>query len=633
MYKVTVYFNTGFDKINIPSSPSVLDMAVSKTYDADYYLRQDVDLSQIKINDTYDNLADVDFAKIYNESTGRTTYFLCIPTALAKNTTLLTLETSALLSLGGPANIEYESGLEIRGTISKSEDKLFDNTASEDWSPSKPLVATPLVEVKAPGKMGQTPLHIVTTTIDMAPLAKTSTTTCDVIDGITSGSTDAVMYWPKITANKASTIFGMYDFNDGSEKGVHVAGTMAYNADKKYIKNALDKIYSAGQLQLQSSYLLPKEWVYAAVEPGGTNNDSTFLGDVAGYTFITGNSATKEIKSNPFVYTNGYSPKNKKCYSMFRSYNLLNMASGDTSSMSPDELYDPKKNPHYPDVIEWADPTPNGKPMARFRYIKSCPNKMSNVVSGSQWNSAQVCMEGASGSMWNALSYSYNNQSISRSQELSKYNRDVANTKINNNMTMYSAKAALGATGSAVNIATGGLLNREGQFTTGGIANAAIDAGNSVLDYQNAYNNSVIDENANNARNSFDFAASQQEQNENATNLIKNNSIVAPSVMFTPSVTLGLYGYNKFYVYEVRLDTEDLESLDLYFQRYGYNGLDKPLTSQCFKERPYFNYVQAADVSIKSTWGLRIRQKAAAELNGGVRAWNVLPDSKYYSIN
>ena len=92
----------------------------------------------------------------------------------------------------------------------------------------------------------------------------------------------------------------------------------------------------------------------------------------------------------------------------------------------------------------------------------------------------------------------------------------------------------------------------------------------------------------------------------------------------------------KKLAYEIRKSDDDLKSEDMYYQRYGYNGLHRPLTAQCFNERQYYNYVQAFDVNIKNStaqFGLRVRTKAISQLNKGVRVWKVLPDASYYETN
>ena len=135
----------------------------------------------------------------------------------------------------------------------------------------------------------------------------------------------------------------------------------------------------------------------------------------------------------------------------------------------------------------------------------------------------------------------------------------------------------------------------------------------------------------------FDFAQRGSEQNqrvnENYTTLLKNNNVVAPTVSFSPVQNLGLYGYNYFVVYETRMQDEDIIAFDKYLQRYGINGLHRPLTKQCFNERQYYNYVQAFDINIKSNFGKRVREAAISQLNNGVRTQKVLPDASYYELN
>ena len=127
----------------------------------------------------------------------------------------------------------------------------------------------------------------------------------------------------------------------------------------------------------------------------------------------------------------------------------------------------------------------------------------------------------------------------------------------------------------------------------------------------------------------------RQAKNENQVGLLKANGIIAPTSIFTPEPNLAMYGYNKFVLYETRKSNVDLRSEDMYYQRYGYNGIHRPLTKACFNCRQYYTYVQAFDVNIKTTLsiGMRIKSKAIEQLNNGVRVWKVLPDAQYYETN
>lgn len=618
---ITVYFNTGFNGIDIPASASVLSGASSKTYTDVYYIREDIDKPQIKIKDSYDNLRNVDYCAI-NTSHG-TSYFFAVPASLSKGVTLLSLELDALLTMGGAANLTYISGWQERGHISTADDTLFSNTAAEEWIPSQPLEA-----VNSQGLNISTSAtkdaDILISNIALYDIGNMGTLTQEVIQGIVSGSVDPVMYFPAITTVDPTneTPFAVWDYTDSATHSFHLPNTAAFDPSNTTVKEGLEKLYSCGQLELQSSYKVPQ--MYMASDPAvGTGSNAGRYGT------ITGMHGTASLTAMPFEYTAGtYTPKNKKCYSTYRNFVIVNLGSGDMISKEPAEIYDGSAT--NPEVNVWADPSSTGKPYARFSYIKGNPIQYSDCVKGLQWANSQIVMEGASGSLWNSISSAFQNQQLEYNKMYTRFQSSIATSQ--NKLASASANNAYAATkysgtvGAIQNLARGNVVGAMGASVGTELARM-----NNEISQEQIRLNELEQQNSANYQNTL----IQQQINENGLNLLKSNNIVAPSVSFTPEQNLGLYDYNKFVIYEVRKSDADLKSEDEYYQRFGYNGLHRPLTQQCFNERQYYNYVQAYDINLKGAvdFGLRVRTKAIAQLNNGVRVWKVLPDASYYSLN
>lgn len=670
---VTVYFNTGFNGIDIPADPSVLELAPKKVYPDVYYIREDLDKSFINIKDTYDNLCNVDYCKI--ETTSRTAFFYAVPSALAQGVTQLALDLDGLLTMGGAANVNYSSGWQERGHITKQEDVLFENIASEAWTPSNPLQVVHLKEIKSTkvAEEGQSTddYEIILSNIALVePAGQThplgdGTDTQQVIQGIASGETDPAMYWPmiKVPIDGEETAFILWDNTMQTPyHNYEITGMAAYNYKNAYVKNAVEKLFSAGQLQLQSSYKLPWEYVFDGEASQGRTSEN-YAGH---YARICGWHQVTTENLLPFVYEgdNHYTVKNKKCLETYRQFVIVNLASGDMSSKAPHEIYD--GHSAAPTVKIWADPSSTGKPYARFNYIKDNPLQWTDCVKGLQWNNNMLAMEGASGSMWNSINAAFNSQNIQRSLQqndldsqystrLNALGQQAANLNFGyeaGNLGVDKAKlgvSGLGllassmtipgmtgktaaATAAKQNAAMGGAFSDAGNLGIGIVNNLrSVEQLNAM--YQNDYQQRAL-QNEQNARNSaLQSTRLRQQLNENAVDLYRNNQIVAPTIMFTPEQNLGLYGYNKFAIYEVRKSDADLKSEDMYYQRFGYSGLHRPLTAASFNAREYYSYVQAFNVNIKSDFGMRIRNKAIAQLNQGVRVWKVLPDASYYETN
>ena len=664
---VTVYFNTGFNGVDIPSSQQVLLSAQKKTYNDVYFMREDIDKPTIRIKDTYENLCAVDYCQITitTGNVSKNSFYFASPSALTKGVTLLALDLDALLTMGGAENLNYISGWQERGHIKKSDDTLFGNIAPEDWCPVQPLVNANMVKLEANSQSAPAEdLHLIMSNVDLTSLGNFAADEQSVIKGVeTSGGTPE-MYFPKIPIAN-STSFFMWDYNDNAYKGFTIPQTRAYaiknftvsgNPEIQGTKESLQKLFSCGQLQLQNSYVIPKEFVSSWTGPA-------LYGDVG---TLSGMHDEEDLTTMPYEYSIGtgqsaYTPKNKKVFATYRQYAIACVASGDMCIKEAEEIYESGHS--YPSINMWADLCSTGKPYCRFSYIKGAPVQFIDCVKGLQWANNQLVMEGASGSLWNSIDNAFANQQLQRQQSLNLFNHSVA---------AQAANLSYRQTNLDTNYAVGGgLLNtlgnignmvyskffRSNQGTKakpdwqpmneldkgkstlgqsvsmgGSLLSAAQSVSNGGLELERLYN----EMNASAARAEMANNSIQNQINQNNIGLIRSNSIVYPSVMFTPEQNLGLYGYNYFVAFEIRKTDDDLKSEDMYYQRYGYNGLHRPLTQQAFKERTYYNFVQAFDINLKAPsaeFGLRVRTKAIAQLNKGVRVWRVLPDPQYYETN
>lgn len=647
---VSVYFNTGFNGVDIPADPSVLELCPKKVYPDVYYVREDIDKPSIKIKDTYENLCNVDYCKI--ETANKTCYYFAAPASLAQGVTQLSLDLDALLTMGGAKNINYISGWQERGHITKAEDKLFHNIASESWTPSNPLRAVHVSNLPVhENRTGD--VHLVMTNIDFKSLGKLDDSVMDVITGEIEG--DPKMYLPKIKTPPVedSTEFKVWDSAGDQYKSFTTPGTVLYELDNEKIRKGVNKLYSAGQLQLQASYTIPREYI----DDYNTEMEKEMYTMTGLFISVAGAHYTVNASNIPFEYSpTGYTVKNKKCLETYRTFVLVNLGSGDMSIKQPHEIYNPDYPTANPKIRVWADPTSTGKPYARFDYIRDNPLQWSDTVKGLQWANAQLSLEGASGSMWNSIANAFKSQSIEK---------DRAQGNLDNQYAFAAnRRAIIGARIGAISDAQKNMLNFSeglGNFFSGSMSGGLAESGSGFDSGLNSavrggmqmvsamYNEKIIKETL--SRVTLPNLINEQQQlmdnnglraerynqavNENQIELYKNNNVVAPGLMFTPEQNLGLYGYNRFAIYEVRKDDDDLKSEDMYYQRFGYSGLHRPLTAECFNARQYYSYVQAFNINIEasSQFGLRVRQKAISQLNSGVRVWKVVPNPSYYESN
>lgn len=655
---LTVYFNTGFNGIDIPSEPSVLALANQKQYTDIYYTREDIDKPYFDVKDSYENLKNCDYLAytVTSGNTPVTSYYFCVPTALSKGVTRLSCDLDALLTMGGAVNLNYTGGWQERGHITKAEDTLFGNLATEDWVPTMPLYTA---QASAFGRRQQgdpTDLDVVITSVDLNELAKTSDYTQDVIEGIPYGETDPTMYWPAMPVVSIGTEYSAYDWMENvqnpSFKTFKIPASCAYNYDEQSgaIRKGLKKLFSAGQLQLQASYKIPGEFLDRGDQ---TSNPIYDLNNPGKILQLRGCRKSIDASTYTFEYTANdhgqpYTVKNKKCFATYREFVLCNIGSSDMCIKTPEELYSASDENTYPTIYLWADPTSTGKPYARFKYIKDNPLQYADAVKGLQWNNNQIMMQGASGSLWNSIDAAFNRSTLEREKGMAMMNAGFAanatSLQLQQAVLNRNQQVARDAMGVAAGAARAYLGAPDPTFGVGAALGVGITGTTKSLisqkmaDDQMQLSNKMIQNRYNQTQYNADMQLAQLQQNinQNEIGLIKNNALVAPTLLFTPEQNLGLYGYNHFVIYEVRKSVEDLKSEDEYYQRYGYNGLHRPLTKDCFNTRQYYTFVQAYHVNIKSdtqSFGMRVRAKAISQLNKGVRVWKVLPDASYYETN
>lgn len=630
-YSVNVYFNTGFNSINIPASKDVVRKAEVKHFNNSYYFREDLDKAYIDLKTTYSEVRDVDYVEMINNDTAESLFFFAVPSSLSKNTIRIFLEIDALTTMGGAANLNYTDGWQTRGHIKKEEDVIFDNIYPEPFQPKKDLITSDLIDIHGTGTADDLSIVYTNTNLTlMATAEEGAEDTVEVYTGTkrtTAGEKEEVMYFPKVESPKVATKFSIYDFKNKNYKSYSVTGSAAYSMDSWVSQEAIEKMHSMGITDLTASYFVPGE--FSATNPIVNENKGTSTAAVYGE--LKGINSTQTISLLPYQYLDNI--KNKKVFSLYNNYILSNVASGSSISKNASELYN---NDISPSVNIWSDMSPGGSPFARFSHIKTSDNQYDAVCTGAPWNNNQINLVGGSGSIWNSLSSSFSQANIDRSSMATELDRSFAERTTNDDVLAYNrAMSAIGAgEGGLVSMNPMGIINdiMGSAFTTGSILDAQLGLSKDQSIYGD-FETKRAQRDIQQAKYNQQLDALRQQANENALGEIRANKLVAPTALFSPKPSLSIYGYNYFVIQQLHLDPSDAERLDKFFQRFGYSGLERPLTSECFNCREYYTYVQAYNVNIKSTYGMRIRNKAIEQLNQGVRVWKILPDSKYYDLN
>lgn len=673
-YNVTVYKNTGFNGVDIPFSPSVLLEASKKEYSESYYLREDITLPSIRVNDNYHELCDVDYVCLTSlEAPYQKYYYFCTPVAETGGCCTLVLELDALTTLN-ISNCNF-SGWQTRGHIRKEDDVLFGNTASENFIPKKPLQMS---DVKTIGEDYQLDsiglrnvvkpskdLHLIVSSVDILEAVHIDNLK-EKLDSygcyIEGEYTDPVMYIPRIKNNdsdilKATTFNMMTPTVNGFEtlNSSYLPGINVFDYDNEKVRKGVEALNSCGQLQLIASYTVPKENLVKSYDIGITHHEGIKYeldeddNETGRLLILTGICETAHLSDLPYEYTeDGYTPKNKKCYSMFRSTTIANIS---TSSQITFPEYELKfGNNTEPVVAVFSDPMSNGKPYGKFMSDLSKLD-FSDVCLGSVWCNNSVILDGAPNSVWSNINYSLNQQALDRQKQFTNLNQNFADQQYNINIENLERNQTAEGLGGIGTIAGGvaSILGIIGGIATANPLIAGAGASGLIGSIGGGYNVATMADKQSLERQALDL---QKEMTfQNSTNTLRSISqsatanrvanirateVVANAPQFVPSGNLALYGRNNFVVYEQRLSKEDLMDLDKYFQRYGYNGLHRELTKDCFNQREYYTFVCCEDVNIKPITGsfsMIVRNKAITQLLAGVRVWKCLPNFEKYELN
>lgn len=278
----------------------------------------------------------------------------------------------------------------------------------------------------------------------------------------------------------------------------------------------------------------------------------------------------------PFRYNDDfYTPQNTKIFSKFNNYTLSSVCSGDTADFEAFEIYN--NGDVYPSFYAYADPQPNGCPYIQPSIFNGLtPELFMQTVKGMPWQNTPFSFGEKSGSLLDTVTFER------------KRNRESIN---------FLSNTVQRGIGLGTSIASNPL--------------ASVNTGISA------------------AQSTFNDIASAR---EDIANFNTEQRIRVPELVFPRDESIQNYIGNGFVLSRTRLHMSDLIRFDRFLTMYGYSQ-DKALEITDFTNRQYFNFVQADNISIKSTKGLRFRMGAKIQLSNGIRVWHTLPDASYYNSN
>lgn len=575
-YETVGYKGTGFNAVNIPDSPALLETC-EKVHFKSVFKRQGSGLTQVKVDASWGEVKDIDYLSVGSD------YYAVTGVEMASDrTAVLTLEQDYVTTLGGPSALAV-----IDGWVSRShakEDELFGNILPEGFTPTRDLVMDP-PEYFTPEAPGES-LTVVGATIDLNAVKR-------VADKYVSEDADPLsVAVPRVPPIKEGTTIQVQmppTFETTDVRHNTLPNLSLFNFRTAKVQEAMAVVRSLGlETAITACYVIP----------GGYHGTPEYFeaGDPT-IVLMPGGHATHQTATLPYKFQlkDGYQPKNNKVYALANTYCLRSLCSGEGMDFEAYNITG-ASGEAAPTFIMYSDPSPEGCPFYAPKNFHGRPvSKFEQVIKGETWQNTPIAFSAASG---------YGTEGVEAMRAFRKANplADLTPTR-----------------DTVVNGAGGN------DSVLGSVAGALYSAAAMAVGFAGGAAENIIPGVSKVATTAYDKADIQYNR-EKAMNL------QAPELVFPRSHSVQNFVGNGAAIFRTRMDDEDIKRFDRYLTMFGY-AQDKPLEPEDFTSRQYFNFVQLQNVSIKSTAGMRLRMGCEKQLLGGVRVWHVLPDASYYANN
>lgn len=591
----TLYQNTGFNLINIPDSPTLLNTNASiQTSVLDCV--QNKFLESISVSIDWATAQNVDYC-----SCDGFYYFVTGITMTSYDVAKFMLIPDFITSAGGPSNLTILDGITERHHVPKTSDTYGAYNESDPLvSPAQPeqivFGAHPHIGSTSSGQTSGN-IAICEASIDLYQIGedynngKYQAITC------TDDASNSVTV-PSVTAASEQTEFEI----DSDAATTHTIGTTIYVSSSGHIPDAIAYARALGvEDAIIGQYSIP----------GGMVEYTTDSDKVGVVTKLTGVS---ESTSTGLAWTYASVNNERVLYGDSNRYGILT-AAGNSYEANGEDIYNSAEDS--PSILMKVDPRENGKPYFNFDTYRNESNNsvvtfFRNAIGGMEWRNVPLRFVEKSGSVQD----SYNFYSKLKSS-------DNTNNNAAYNYQQSQLSNALNTTGNFISgvgtgvsdILTGNIVGGvSGLVNTGmGLAQSAISINTAAQNEQYRQQQYAI------ARNQelYNFGVSQ--------------NVVTPSIKF-PYQTPSIRDYigNGCISYRYRYTDSDVARIDKILTAYGYKHTAM-LETSFFTNRTYFNYVKATGVSVGNNLPNWWKSGITEQFANGLRIWHVKPNPTYYT--
>lgn len=637
MYSVRVYKHTGFNAVNIPDSPSLLDRCAYVDLPPIDTI-QDGLLSEISVRCSFADVEDADYCRVGDY------YYACIPTMTSADVATLTLSTDYLNAAGGVSSIEILDGVTRR--VKPTTDG-FGEWATDDpyLAPAEPLVLD-YQEIKmADAGTGH---RLIESTLELGLMSV-------ALDGETydDGNGETVTVPKVYPPGGTGTVYKGEGMGTGTPLGtVLFPLTPVIPATEDSVNPIREGLQMCRALGVENAITDCVEIPAAYVTITGSTSSVTESGGRYSYNYISGQSqqsvplksasgtrswsVVKEIEGKVIEKDTGYAyeyatVKNRRLlYGRQTPVGILTNA-GNRLEAAPEETFATGETTLK--FKAFGDPHAGGCPYFSFKHQNG--NTVSglfwtNCVKGLPWKKIPLVFRSKSGSALDRQSFQASREiaSMEHAQELSS----LKNQGLNAAIPLWEEK--FGESATQAGLATSDTLLRRGLMRQigGDTSRRTMD----MLSYGAISSPWRILAGSAVGKRARDEAIWNAQRAEEKRQYLVSQSVYSPTISISYDCEpVRDFSGDMVYAYRYRYSANDLARLDKILTMYGY-AVSLPVTKSMLTAHRYFDYIDA-QVSVKGTAAhplpKYIADGIAAQISGGVRIWHTLPDPAHYNDN
>lgn len=613
-YNVRCYFNTGFNAVNLPDGPTLLQTGsfTTKDYPAIDVL-QELDLSTIRLKATWNSIKNADYLEMFTE--GGSVFYIITGIAMqATDVAELSVVCDYWTTAGGFENLTALDGITSRVHVVEDTYGAY----AEDDVLTAPAHALSLdyewLPVYVNSQSGEDQTYtLLETTIDLVKTgALTNSTSYSVPNTENQAAVIANVYptynMTDYIDRETSTITNpqtrVYWMTDTTTMTVPGASQTVARADES-IKKGIGACRSLGvegaiirQVEIPTSCIELNITHHLFTKLGGLETElytDQIISDILPKHSVTGRKST---------FSPEYAAvKNKRVlYGAYTPVGIVTNA-GNKIELNAEEC-ELAQGKFF--VRSTVDPHLDGKAyynLPRYGTTEDAYSIVATGVAGLPWKQIPLVYTAASGNLLNQ----YNLQNSRLIADTSQENF----TRSNNFQEAQSAVSGFG-----------NMISAAGQGNAGGVISGALNMGMSMASAEIARTNQQSSYEAAKAAEMSQYAISQ--------------NVFVPTVSFpyNSEIIRDRYGEGVlFYRYEY--DPLDIARIDKLLTMYGYK-YTKAVEDSDFTNRKYFNYIECSNITFKTkehNVPKRVLDGAAMQVRVGVRLWHVKPAVSHYSNN